>query len=120
VLVVHFGVVMFVVMGLVVTLAGGVFRWRWVRGRWFRAVHLATIGVIVGQAWLGVVCPLTTWEMALREAGGQQRYDDTFVAYWLGRLLFFEAEPWVFAAAYSGFGLLVLASFWWVPVRWRG
>ncbi len=126
VLTVHVGFVLFVIVALLLTLIGGVlgrlgFRgWGWVRNRWFRGAHLLAIGVVVGQAWLGLVCPLTTWEMRLRVAGGQRAYDETFMAHWLGRLLFFQAEAWVFIAAYSAFGLLVLLSLWWVPVRWRG
>lgn len=75
--------------------------------------------MIVGQAWAGVVCPLTTWEMGLRRAAGQAAYNETFIAHWLGQLLFMSAPAWVFVVAYSAFGLLVLLSLWWVPVRWR-
>lgn len=119
VLIAHVGIVLFVVLGLALTLLGGALRWRWVSNRWFRGVHLLMIGVIVAQAWGGVVCPLTTWEMRLRGLGGQRTYDETFVAHWLGNLLFVHAEPWVFIVAYSAFGVLVLLSFQWVPVRWR-
>jgi hypothetical protein len=120
VLVVHLGIVLYVILGLGLTLLGGALGWGWVRNRWFRGLHLVLIGVIVGQAWGGLICPLTTWEMRLRVAGGQQAYDETFVAYWLGELLFFDAPAWVFAVCYSAFGGLVLLSLWWVPVRWRG
>ncbi|MEM1027354.1 MAG: DUF2784 domain-containing protein [Planctomycetota bacterium] len=117
-LLLHVTVVAFVILGLVLTLLGGCLKWHWVRNRWFRGVHLLFIAVIVAQAWLGIVCPLTTWEMQLRQAAGQQTYDETFVAYWFGNLLFIEAEWWVFAIAYSAFGGLVLVSLWWMPVRW--
>ena len=66
VLVVHFGVVLFVVGGLVVVLAGNWLRWRWVNHLWFRLAHLAAIAVVVIQAWLGQYCPLTTLESWLR------------------------------------------------------
>lgn len=121
VLIFHVGIVLFVVLGLVLTLLGGFLKWPWVRGRLFRGLHLLMIGVIVAQAWGGIVCPLTTWEMRLRRLGGQDHrtYGETFIAYWLHKLFFFTADPWVFIAAYSAFGVLVLLSFWWVPVRWR-
>ena len=45
---------------------GGALGWGWVRLRWFRITHLCAIGVVVIQSWLGVMCPLTTLEMALR------------------------------------------------------
>lgn len=34
-LVVHVGIVLFVILGLVLTLLGGVLGWRWVHGRFF-------------------------------------------------------------------------------------
>ena len=119
-LVVHVGTVLYVVLGLVLTLVGGVRGWRWVHHRVFRGLHLAIIAVIVGQAWAGVICPLTIWENDLREWGGQTRYDRTFVQHWLSQVLFFDLPSWVFVVGYSGFGLLVLGALWWVPVRWRG
>ena len=121
-LVVHAGVVAFVVLGLAAVWVGRFAGWDWVRGRWFRGLHLLTIGVVAGQALLGIMCPLTTWEAALRDRAGQAwSYGEAgFVAHWLHRFLFFHAAPWVFTAAYAGFAGLVIASLWAVPVRWRG
>ena len=117
----HVALVLFVVMGLLLTLIGGAAGWTWVRGRVFRVGHALLIAYIVVQTWLGADCPLTVWENGLRAAGGQRDYGDlSFVGYWLRQILFYEAEPWVFVAGYTVFGLLVLASWWWVPVRWQG
>jgi hypothetical protein len=113
-LVMHVLFVAFVLLGLLVILAGWPLGWKWVRNRWFRLAHLAGIGVVVLQSWLGMICPLTTWEMALRREAGDATYTGGFVAHWLGRLLYFEAPPWVFAAGYSAFGALVVLSWWWV------
>lgn len=117
VLIVHVSFVAFVVLGLLLILVGGACGWRWVRNPWFRAAHLAGIGLVVVQAWLGIVCPLTTLEMWLRELAGDVTYSGTFIAHWLQRLLYYEAPPWVFAVAYTIFGLAVVAS--WVKVRPR-
>lgn len=120
VLIAHVGIVAFVLLGLVLTVVGGVAGWPWVRNRWFRLAHLATIGVVVAQSMAGVVCPLTTWESQLRHLGGQAGYGElTFVSYWLQSVLFFHGEPWMFILGYSLFGLCVLAALWFVPVRWR-
>lgn len=67
ILVVHVLFVVFVVFGLLAIYAGYFLRWRWVRNKRFRILHLSAIGYVVVQSWLGAVCPLTTWEMALRE-----------------------------------------------------
>ncbi len=120
VLVSHVAIVVFVILGLLFTLVGGALRWGWVKNKWFRLTHLGAIVVIVGQAWFGAVCPWTTWENRLRELGGQQTYGDfSFVGYWLHRFLYYQAPGWVFVVCYTAFGLLVLLSWWWVPVRWR-
>ncbi len=83
VLTIHTGFILFVVVGLLVILCGGFLRWSWVRNPWFRAAHLAAIGIVVIQAWLGIICPLTTLEMYLRDQAGDETYDGTFVAHWL-------------------------------------
>ena len=117
VLILHVGYVLFVVGGLILILTGGMRGWQWVRNPWFRAAHLAAIGYVVLESWLGIVCPLTTLEVWLRERAGQTSYTGDFIAYWLRRLLFFDAPAWVFTLCYSAFGALVLLS--WFGVRPR-
>lgn len=114
-LVLHVLVVLFILGGLALILAGGALQWRWVRRRWFRVLHLVAIGVVVLQAWLGRLCPLTLWEQALREQAGATTYTGSFIAHWLGELLYYSAPAWVFTLGYSLFGLLVLWS--WFKVR---
>lgn len=108
VLVIHFGVVLFVVGGLVVVIAGNWLRWRWVNHLRFRLAHLAAIAVVVLQAWSGQHCPLTTFESWLRVQAGAAAYERSFVEHWLQRLIFFEAPFWVFTVAYTAFAVLVL------------
>lgn len=114
ILLVHVLCVVFVVLGLLVIIAGRVLGWSRVRNRWFRIVHLATVGVVVVQSWLGVICPLTTWEMTLREKGGEAAYSGTFISHWLDSLLYYEADAWVFVVAYTLFGSAVVGSWFWV------
>ena len=111
----HVLFVVFVVAGLLLVLAGGFLGWRWVRNPWFRLAHLLAIGVVVLQSWLGVICPLTVWEMEFRVRAGDAVYTGSFIAHWLQELLYYQAPDWVFTAAYSAFGLLVVLS--WVFVR---
>ena len=115
VLAVHTSFVVFVVLGLILILAGGALGWSWVRNRWFRLGHLAAIGFVVAQAWLGEICPLTTLEMELRSRAGDATYSGSFIAHWMETLLYYDAPTWVFAICYSTFGLLVAAS--WIIVR---
>ncbi len=120
ILVLHVVFVSFLVLGLVLILVGGARGWSWVRNPWFRLAHLAGILVVSAQAWAGVVCPLTTWEMALRARAGEAVYAGTFISHWLQTLLYYRAPWWVFAVCYTAFGLLVIASWWWVRPRWSG
>ena len=108
VLATHVAFVAFVVIGLLLIIAGGLLRWQWIHNPWFRVGHLAAICVVVLQAWLNMICPLTTLEMALRERAGEATYQGAFIAHWLQTLLYYQAPPWVFTVAYTAFGLLVL------------
>lgn len=119
VLVLHFGIVVFVVAGLALVIVGNQRGWPWVNAWWFRLVHLVAIGIIVAQAWLGRVCPLTTLESSLREKAGSTPYAGSFVEHWVQRMLYYEAPAWLFALAYTGFGLLVAAAWWRYPPRSR-
>ncbi len=119
VLILHTAFIGFVVFGLLLILIGGALRWRWVHNRWFRIAHLLAIGIVVGQAWFGIMCPLTTWENNLRRQAGQSVYEQGFIADHLHRLIFFEASPWVFNLCYTLFGLLVVLGFWLVKPNWR-
>lgn len=115
ILVVHVLFVCFVVFGLAAVYLGYFLNWQWVRNLSFRLLHLLAIGIVVLQSWLGVICPLTIWEMALRKEAGAGTYAGSFIQYWLHQLLFYTAPDWVFMALYSAFGLLVLVS--WFLVR---
>jgi hypothetical protein len=117
VLLAHLAYVAFVLLGQVLILAGGLRRWQWVKNPWFRWAHLAAIGVVVAQAWLGIICPLTDLEMALREKAGDPTYEGTFIAHWLHQILFFDAPPWAFTLGYTLFGLAVAASWRWIRPR---
>ncbi|CAN5912446.1 hypothetical protein BH23PLA1_BH23PLA1_38950 [soil metagenome] len=117
VVLIHASYVFFVVFGLVAILIGLALGKSWARNFWLRMVHLTMIVVVVVQAWLGVVCPLTTLENWLRRQAGQELYETDFIEHWAHRLIFFEFPPWVFIASYSVFGLIVLATFLFSPPR---
>ncbi len=123
VLLVHVAVATFVVAGFVVVVVANTGRWvhlrwlRWINALWFRLAHLLAIAVIVVEAWLGVVCPLTTLEMWLCDQSGGNCYRGGFVEHWLHQLLYYDAPPWVFGLGYTVFGVLALASWWVFPPR---
>ena len=118
-LVLHAGIVVFVVLGELLFLLGGWRGWAWVRRRWLRLLHLLLMAFIALQAWLGQLCPLTIWEQALRAVAGEPAYRGSFIEHWIGQVLYVDAPAWAFVAAYSAFALLVLATWVLVPPRPR-
>jgi hypothetical protein len=117
VLLLHVLFVGFVVLGLVLILAGRALGWSWVRNPWFRLMHLVAIAVVVVQSWLRVICPLTTFEMTLRSRAGDATYAGSFIAHWLETILYYQAPPWVFVVCYTAFGAVVVVSWFWVRPR---
>jgi len=112
-LVVHFAIAAFIVAGLVLVWLGAALGWRWVRDPWFRYAHLAAIAFVAAQALAGIACPLTVWEDLLR--GNLQA--GSFVGRWVRRLLYYEAPPWVFTAAYVAWTTATLLTLRLVPPR---
>ena len=117
VLVLHLGVVLFVVFGLALIVAGNLLRWAWVNRSSFRLAHLAAIAWVVAQQWLGADCPLTTFESWLRVKAGEDGYAAGFIEDWVQWLLFYEAPGWVFTLLYTAFGLAVAAAWFFFPPR---
>ena len=115
---VHAAYVAIVVVGFAAILIGLAAQWRWVRNFYFRAAHLAMILLVCAEALVGTSCPLTRLENALRLRGGETVYARDFIGYWIDWLIFYSAPPWVFTAVYLTFGMLVLLTLWFVPVRW--
>ena len=111
--VLHFGIVAFIVGGLVLVWIGAARSWRWIRNPWFRYLHVAAIAFVAAQALLGIVCPLTVWEDVLR--GGVR--PESFIAHWVHRLLYYRAPEWVFTAAYTLWTLATLLTLRLVPPR---
>lgn len=110
ILVLHAGIVLFVVLSPVMILVGGLLDWDWMRNFRFRILHLLTVMIVVAQVWLGVLCPLTTLEMWLRKQSGDVYYNESFIQHWLQMLLFYDLPNRVFIVAYTIFGLVVVAS----------
>lgn len=115
VLVLHAAVVAFVVAGLPLAVLGNRLGWAWANRRGWRLAHLAAIGLVALQAWLGQHCVLTLLESALRRRAGAAPYEGSFIAHWLQRLLFFDAPMWAFTVAYTAFAAAVALAWWRYP-----
>lgn len=115
VLVAHTALALFLAFGLAAIWLGPWLGWGFVRGRAFRITHLAGMAVVAGESVLGMACPLTEWESALRTAASSDTYRGGFIAHWLGRFLYYDFDERVFLVAYVvALGLTVWA---WKAVR---
>ncbi len=117
ILLLHVLFVAFVVIGLLLILVGKVRAWSWVRNPWFRLIHLAAISVVMVQSWLGLICPLTTLEMAFRSQAGDTVYSGSFLSHWLESILYYQVPSWIFVLCYMAFGAAVVASWFWIRPR---
>lgn len=122
VLVAHFAIALFITYSLPAIWLGRWLRWRWVHNPWFRYTHLGLMGVVMLESLIGMLCPLTTWEAALRRAAEEGTSGDgqSFVAHWVGTLLFHDFPEWVFTVAYAAFFAAVILTIFLVPVKRRG
>ena len=120
ILIVHFLVVASILGGQGCILVGVLFDWSWIRRRAFRLAHLIAVGIVVAQSWIGMLCPLTLLENALRRSMGESAYTETFISYWLSTLIYYDGPWWVFTTAYTLFGLLVVASWFFIKPMKQG
>jgi polyferredoxin len=115
ILLVHAAFVLFVAGGLVAVWIGVARGEAWARNRAFRIAHLAAIAFVAGESLLGIACPLTIWEDALR---GRDPGAESFVGRAVRAALYWDLPEAVFTAAYVAFALLVAWTWWrWPPRR---
>jgi hypothetical protein len=108
----HLTVIAFNVAGLVLTPIGAWLGWRWVRIRWWRALHLASLAVTAVQALFGRACFLTVWQSAL--TGGSR---EPLIERWVDGLIYWPLPVWVFACVYVAVFAYAATLWWWVPPR---
>jgi hypothetical protein len=115
VLALHIVVIAFNVAGLVVIPLGAALGWRFVRLRWLRLLHLASLAVVAAQAALGRACFLTDWQGALTGDGAE----DPLIMRWVNSVIYWPLPMRVFGALYVAVFAYVLALWWWVPPQRR-
>ena len=118
-LIAHTAFIVFVVAGQGLILAGWMLGWHWPRNLPFRLAHTGAIALVVLESWFGVTCPLTWLEFRLRAAAGSPVAAESFIGYWLQRLIFYDAPSWVFTASYTSFAAVVAATLVFYPPRRR-
>jgi len=112
-LLIHALVVAFVIGGTVYIWIGARRHWSGVRAPLFRYTHLGVMVFVAAEALLGLVCPLTRWEDALRGEASRSG----FVARWVGRLIYYDLPGWVFTTAYVLLATALIVTLILVPPR---
>ena len=115
ILILHAAFVVFIVLVVPLVYIGKALNWGWVRFYWLRIAHLLGICIVVAQSWAGIICPLTTLEMWLRENNDLATYSGGFIEYWLQRLIYWDFPAWAFIVIYSLFALLAIFTWYVVP-----
>lgn len=110
VLALHVGVIAFNVFGLVAIPLGAALGWRWVRLRWWRLLHLASLGVVALQAVFGRACFLTLWQGALTGASREPLIERV-----VNSVIYWPLPLWVFGVAYVALFAYTAALWRWVP-----
>ena len=110
---VHFVIIVFNVLALVVIPVGAWAGWRFVRWAWLRVLHLGVMGVVAGQAVAGRACFLTIWE---DELTGNRTVAEPMIMRWVDGVIYWDVPIWGFAIFYSVLflyvvGLTVLVPF---------
>jgi hypothetical protein len=114
VLAIHLVVIAFNVFGLVAIPLGAWRGWAWVRIRWWRVLHLASLAVVALQAAFGRACFLTLWQSGL--TGGAEQ---PLIMRWVNSVIYWPLPMWVFTAAYVAIFAYVLGLWIWVRPRVR-
>jgi hypothetical protein len=105
----HLAVIVFNVAGLAAIPLGARLGWRWVRVRWWRALHIASWAVVAVQAALGRACFLTVWQDDLTGAAGSA---PPLIMRSVNSLIYWPLPMWVFTAIYLALFGLVIALWW--------
>ena len=113
VLAIHLAVIAFNVAGLIIIPLGGALGWRWVRIRWWRLLHLASLAVVAAQAALGRACFLTEWQDGLTGGGAR----DPLIMRWVNGVIYWPLPMWAFTAGYLAIFGYVIALWVLVPPR---
>jgi hypothetical protein len=111
ILALHLAIIGFNIAGLIAIPLGAALGWRWVRVRWWRALHLASWALVAIQAGLGRACILTIWEDRLTGAGPQP----PLIQRWVDAVIYWPLPILVFSAIYLALFAAVVLLWWKVP-----
>ncbi len=104
----HFLLAAFIIAGFVAIPIGYKFSWSLAQNRRLRIWHALVMGFITAETIVGLACPLTILEHSLRGDSPPQ----SFVSYWIQRVLYWDLPNEIFIAVY-------FLCFAWVIFLWK-
>lgn len=116
VLIAHLCVAGFIVLGLACIWAYRWHGWAWTRNYRFRLLHALAIILVAAESVLGIRCPLTSWEDALRGDASTTG----FIQRWASRLLYYDFPQAVFTSVYLAVAAATVLAWIKLPPRRRG
>ena len=123
ILAIHFGWIVFVIVGQILILLGIALSWKWTRNFYFRSLHMTMMVFVALEVLFELACPLTIWENRLRGFGAgaapNHAEADSLIANWLGIMFVadMDGSSWPFLLAYLVFTSLIVWSFLKAPPR---
>ena len=109
VLIVHFILIIFITFNFFLIPVGYVKNWKWTKSLKIRVIHLFLVAFVMAETILGLLCPLTIIENNLRL---NFHNEQSFVAYWLSKIIFWEINNIIFI-------LIYLVTFLWTCIMWK-
>ena len=113
VMIAHFLLAAFITAGFVAIPIGYKFGWSLAQNRRLRICHALVMGFITAETIVGLACPLTILELSLRGDSPTQ----SFVSYWIQRILYWDLPHEMFIAVYFLFFSWVIFLWKWCPPK---
>jgi glycopeptide antibiotics resistance protein len=115
VLLAHFAITVFLVLGMLLIPLGAYWHWSWVRARRMRQIHAGLMALIAIEAVFNITCPLTVLEALLRHAAAPE----SFWADQLSKILYWNLPLEFFTILYVCCVIWILYLWKSVPPRNR-
>ena len=111
ILIVHFGIVIFITSLFIIIPVGYKFKWKWPRNKKLRSIHLFLILIVTTETVFGLTCPLTLIEHNLRGIF----ISNSFISIWLQKFLYWNFPKEFFLIGYILCLLWTIFMWYWFP-----
>ena len=97
ILVLHFGIVIFITLGFFLIPIGWKLNWNWIYNRKLRLLHFGMMAFVTLETFMGITCPLTAIENSIRGVNKS----NSFVSYWVMKIIYWDLPTIFFLVLYS-------------------